>query len=60
MSLPQYASISGRLVQGPNGPSVATSHMDALAVINDSNLHESIKEYSSLTGGEDLIELMEA
>jgi len=42
----------GNLVQGPNGPSIMTSHYDAVAVVRDPVLHRNLRKLAALTGGQ--------
>jgi hypothetical protein len=48
------------VVKGPNGHSIATSHLDATAVVSDPRLHKNIKKLSTLGGKEWLYEDMVA
>jgi hypothetical protein len=49
-ALPIPKQLLGNLVQGPNGPSIATAHQDARAVMNDPSLCQSIKDLSEACG----------
>lgn len=40
----------GNLVQGPNGPSILTSHYDAKAVCSDPILKRNLVKLATLTG----------
>jgi len=51
--------MTGSLTQGPNGPSVITSHLDAKALVKDQNLLDAFKDYASITGAESLVEHVE-
>lgn len=42
--IPPYSKVLTTLSKGPNGPAVASSHLDARAVINDKVLHKSLTE----------------
>jgi hypothetical protein len=50
LSLPTHEAVKGNLVKGPNGPSVMTSHYDAVAVYEDKVLNKWLKTLASLTG----------
>jgi len=39
----------GRLVRGPNGPAILTSHYDALAIKGDPDLHKAISSLGAIT-----------
>jgi hypothetical protein len=49
----------GRLVEGPNGPAIATSHYDAVAVKSEPLLYSNLRQLASLTGSNWIIETME-
>lgn len=55
LSLPIYDDIRGSLTQGPNGPSVMSSHIDAIAVMAQEEVWQNLQKLASLTGREDLI-----
>lgn len=48
----------GHLVQGPNGPSIITSHYDAAAVVSNQTLYNNLQTLASLTGGSWMMEVM--
>lgn len=46
---PISSKLIGRLVAGPNGPAILTSHQDARAVVDNPTLYNHIITYSNLT-----------
>lgn len=49
--LPELQSndrLIGRIRSGPNGQAILTAHYDSIAVVNDTDLHSSIKQYNLL------------
>lgn len=50
-NLPKLQSndrLIGRIRSGPNGQAILTAHYDSIAVVNDSELYNSIKQYNLL------------
>jgi len=45
-----YSKVLTTLSKGPNGPAVASSHLDARAVINDKELYSSLMELNQALG----------
>jgi hypothetical protein len=52
-------SLRGGLVQGPNGPSIITSHYDAAAVMSDQTLYTNLMQLASLTGASWIMTVMQ-
>lgn len=50
--------IIGNLVQGPNGPSIITSHYDASAVCLNSTLQKALYKLATITGNQWIYRLM--
>lgn len=57
--IPARDKIIGRMVKGPNGPAIMTSHYDAVAVVKDKVLHKNLSKLATLTGNKWMIDLME-
>jgi hypothetical protein len=54
-----WSNVLTTLSKGPNGPAVATSHLDAKAIIQNEELHSSIKKFNSALGQSWVTEWME-
>jgi hypothetical protein len=56
--LERLDKIKGRLVRGPNGPGIVTSHYDARAVYDDKTLYQNLSRLATLMGCKWIIDLM--
>jgi len=43
--------LKGRLVQGPNGPSILSAHQDARAILDNDEIADAISDFLDITNG---------
>jgi hypothetical protein len=56
VSLPSRNKVGGRLVNGPNGSAILTSHYDAAAVCSDKTLLHHMVQYGTLSGNKWIVQ----